>query len=218
MPRSGKPADDPDRKSHKCFVTNNRSESVEIEVLDGRILSPIWRLPAMHNALRFIGGGSLGSHLNIQHTRVDGSVFCWLDPVYGEAITHRAPGGRYHVTARGNERKPIYRTDGDRVRTGGTRPFALASHFAAKLPCSGRSPTTRLAGREFWMVEEESFSNWPKTRNSDFPVGLVCELLPPSSPTTQPDGSLPRHYGLPYGLPYGLKVSSQPMFAAFLTV
>ena len=26
------------------------------------------------------------------------------------------PGGRYHVTARGNERKPIYRTDGDRVR------------------------------------------------------------------------------------------------------
>src|SRR5271157_1922938 len=24
------------------------------------------------------------------------------------------PGGRYHVTARGNEQKPIYRTDGDR--------------------------------------------------------------------------------------------------------
>jgi putative transposase len=24
------------------------------------------------------------------------------------------PGGRFHVTARGNEQKPIYRNDGDR--------------------------------------------------------------------------------------------------------
>ncbi len=31
-------------------------------------------------------GKTLGSHLNIQHMKVDSLVFCWLDSVDGEAI------------------------------------------------------------------------------------------------------------------------------------
>ena len=36
-------------------------------------------------------------------------------PLMARSLRIQQPGGRYHVTARGNERKPIYRQDTDRL-------------------------------------------------------------------------------------------------------
>jgi len=38
----------------------------------------------------------------------------WLHPLIARALRVERPGGRYHVTARGNERKDIFRDNTDR--------------------------------------------------------------------------------------------------------
>jgi len=46
------------------------------------------------------------------------------------------PDGTYHVSARGNERSPIYRDDGDRHRF-----LELLAHVRERYRAGGSSPT-----------------------------------------------------------------------------
>jgi REP element-mobilizing transposase RayT len=58
---------------------------------------------------------SASIHISTFDIALDFFLFRRLNRLMARALRIERPGGRYHVTARGNERKAIYRSDTDRA-------------------------------------------------------------------------------------------------------
>ena len=59
--------------------------------------------------------GIIGSGLVIETKRLDGKSTRWFHYCMARPLRIERPGGRYHVTARGNDRRNVFRADADRL-------------------------------------------------------------------------------------------------------